>query len=618
MSAPYGSMKHYVSYLGYRFSHFYSLHAIRPEPVIDILRTAGNYSVRQYRKTAGFIYPYYLKFKNDFKEIINPVLVRYYVILDRVRFRMNAAWLLLSQKTWFKRICQTFVTIRARAKEIIAVSFQFVKVQLKRIPEPEWFIKSRKIYNENEKIIKFRTISTRKIITSEKVNTRALIWSVVFVLVAYSGFHKVLEFTYKSDIENELSHFFEREINIKSLSFDFFPGIRLLASNVLSRNDSGEIDARIHGIYLGVDFKELLQGDLDINYLHIDDATVDQKFLLSLPSTFSKPADNEEEDSSININTFTAAPVKVLTDRQNDLGDYRVTVVMNQDKNLKIVKITPAQSNNMTLTITPDGDVFAFNLTASNWTIPGVYPIELQSTEITGTLYDDKLVTKNISGELYGGRFNGDLSLMWPDQVSLITSLELTDVDSGMLLQSTGKKIITGKMDYKGVLKVSDLVSHNLWLNTWIKADFRFKNGVIYKADLEKASSLMEKKETREDKTRFENFRGRIFADRGNITLDKLEISSSALAAAGKLKVNKNNNLDGELDVGLNNTKGILTVPIKISGTVDTPSLRPTNEAMAGAAVGTAVLGPGIGTALGVKAGKAVSWFKSLINKEKQ
>ena len=84
------------------------------------------------------------------------------------------------------------------------------------------------------------------------------------------------------------------------------------------------------------------------------------------------------------------------------------------------------------------------------------------------------------------------------------------------------------------------------------------------------------------------------------------------------MNINHKNYLDGEIEVGVNNSKGILTVPLSISGTVDEPVIRPTKEPMVGGAVGTAILGPGIGTALGVKAGKAYNWFKELLQSDEK
>ena len=44
-------------------------------------------------------------------------------------------------------------------------------------------------------------------------------------------------------------------------------------------------------------------------------------------------------------------------------------------------------------------------------------------------------------------------------------------------------------------------------------------------------------------------------------------------------------------------------VPLNVAGTVDSPSLYPTGASMAGAAIGTAIMGPGIGTSVGAKVG---------------
>ncbi|MDH5436182.1 MAG: AsmA-like C-terminal region-containing protein, partial [Gammaproteobacteria bacterium] len=517
---------------------------------------------------------------------------------------------------WFTRLNRNISVIRKRIKKVSNDCYLVIVQQLNRIPEPAWVAVVGKIYNEHEGIARIRNISKKKIISGEKAHARTIIWSMVFVIVTYSMFHKALEFAYKSDIENELGIFFDRKINIDSLEFGFFPGVKLLARGVSSSNFEGKPDARIQSIYLGVNFSELLWGDLNINYLHLDHATVDQDFLLGLPATFNKPQSKTDESSSLNINTFTAGPVKVVTDSNKSLGDYRVTVVMTPEKNLKLVKVMPASSSNMTLVITPYNEIFRFDLQASNWKIPGEYSIVLKSADVKGTLNNAKLVTSEMKGELYGGSFNGNLSLMWSDKINLNSSIRLDNVDSGKLLQSAGQKIITGKMDYKGILNINDMGSGDTWPNTYIKADFRFKNGVIHKADLEKASSLVNKNGTRGGQTRFDEFKGKIFSESGNMQLKNIEISSSALAAQGYLKVSRNNKLDGEVDVGLNNTKGILSIPLKISGVIDEPTLRPTNEAMAGAAIGTAIL-PGIGTALGVKVGKAVSWFKNVIKEDK-
>ena len=56
----------------------------------------------------------------------------------------------------------------------------------------------------------------------------------------------------------------------------------------------------------------------------------------------------------------------------------------------------------------------------------------------------------------------------------------------------------------------------------------------------------------------------------------------------------------------------LTAIPLQVSGTLDKPMVFPTKTAIAGAVAGTAILGPGVGTSLGIKAGSAVDKIKGL------
>jgi len=79
-----------------------------------------------------------------------------------------------------------------------------------------------------------------------------------------------------------------------------------------------------------------------------------------------------------------------------------------------------------------------------------------------------------------------------------------------------------------------------------------------------------------------------------------LKARSGMLTASGHLRL-FNRKLDGEMAVDL--VDGVVGMPLKIGGTMSEPEVSLTGGALAGAAVGTAVL-PGVGTALGARAGQ--------------
>jgi hypothetical protein len=82
-----------------------------------------------------------------------------------------------------------------------------------------------------------------------------------------------------------------------------------------------------------------------------------------------------------------------------------------------------------------------------------------------------------------------------------------------------------------------------------------------------------------------------------------LEISSGLLKATGDVTISKTKELSGDVSAAVRGTASLIATPLSLSGTVDDPVVRPSKAALAGAAVGTAIL-PGVGTAIGAKAGE--------------
>jgi hypothetical protein len=91
--------------------------------------------------------------------------------------------------------------------------------------------------------------------------------------------------------------------------------------------------------------------------------------------------------------------------------------------------------------------------------------------------------------------------------------------------------------------------------------------------------------------------------DRGEYAFSELEIASGVLKAQGDITVHVDKKLSGMVRAELRGTGSIVSMPFDVSGTTSDPSLFPTRGAIAGAAVGTVIL-PGIGTAVGIKAGE--------------
>jgi len=126
---------------------------------------------------------------------------------------------------------------------------------------------------------------------------------------------------------------------------------------------------------------------------------------------------------------------------------------------------------------------------------------------------------------------------------------------------------------------------------------------VISKADLVRAAGNQMKEGCKGGSTQFDQLSG-LHLDRCRwVSFRKLKVSPGAMNAECKLDVFPQQQLSGLLDTDLKGTATLISMPLVVFGTLSDPILRPTGSALAGAAVDKAILEPGLGTALGIKAG---------------
>jgi uncharacterized membrane protein len=81
-----------------------------------------------------------------------------------------------------------------------------------------------------------------------------------------------------------------------------------------------------------------------------------------------------------------------------------------------------------------------------------------------------------------------------------------------------------------------------------------------------------------------------------------VETRSGALSASGKARL-FNHHIEAEFAVDV--VKGVVGVPLKVTGPVDNITVSVPGGAVAGAVVGTAVF-PGVGTVIGARLGAAI------------
>ncbi|SCK06501.1 AsmA-like C-terminal region [Variovorax sp. HW608] len=209
--------------------------------------------------------------------------------------------------------------------------------------------------------------------------------------------------------------------------------------------------------------------------------------------------------------------------------------------------------------------------------------------------------------ELGDGTWNGSMRLESGDDghLRLTAALEAKNVDLTAFVRSFGRhSAIEGKLT--GPTEVDSVGANvgELIRRLHTRTRFTIAPATITGFDLARAVTAPDV--ARGGQTRLEALTGTLDTQSTEdgilLRYSQLKARSGVLTASGTATV-LNRKLDGEAAVDI--VDGVVGVPLKIGGTLDAPVLSLTGAALAGAAVGTAVL-PGVGTAIGARVGQAM------------
>ncbi len=266
--------------------------------------------------------------------------------------------------------------------------------------------------------------------------------------------------------------------------------------------------------------------------------------------------------------------------------------------------------------VTPKDAGHLILISAEKWTSPVGLPLLINKASIEMYLEGSQLDIPKIDLALYNGKLTGNALLSWTKGWRTSGKLYVNNmsVKEPSVLVSKAVYLsgnLSGDGGFSAAAKDASALSDNLHM------DFKFnvKNGVLHGLDLVKLTSVLIKQSSGGE-TQFDEFSG-VFNVKGKqYALRNINMRSGLLAASGQVKVKPDKALDGVVEVELKKGLSLAAIPLQISGTVANPSVFPTKAAMAGAVAGTAILGPGVGTSLGIKAGGAVDKIKGLFQSD--
>ncbi|GAB6040846.1 AsmA family protein [Endothiovibrio diazotrophicus] len=398
---------------------------------------------------------------------------------------------------------------------------------------------------------------------------------------------------YRQELAQRLTERFGQPVTVASLRPSLLPVTGVTVEGIAFA-DGGRLDR----VDVPLDLGALLHGRVEIPSLRVTGGELPLRALVGI-------AARDAGGGGVGVRELR---LRNLTLRHGEaqLGPFAADIPLGGEVGFHRSEIHQ-NDGSLSLHLLPTPEGIQLTLVLDHWHSPLPPRLVIDRLRAEGVLHEGRITLSALEGAAYGGTLGGGGELSWGEGWRLAHRFNLKGVALEPLLKALGEpRRLSGRLDADGNLALSADDPARLFHHPELDADFVIHQGVLHNADLEQAARNLVAEEQKGGETPFERCAGHLALRGGDLALGGLTIASTALEAAGGVKVRGLNELEGEIDVGLKGAAMIASIPLHVGGTVAEPSLRLTNEAIAGAGAGSAILGPGIGTAVGIKAGQLV------------
>lgn len=414
---------------------------------------------------------------------------------------------------------------------------------------------------------------------------------------------------YRPQIERMASEKLKEPVSLKGLRLAGLP----LPHVVIDGIEVGKSGIRVGRVAVTPDLASLLTDTKLIRSIEISGLVLNQRALDRIPLWMQ--ADPKAKPSGFTVRVQSLRLDNALLQLQKaSFGPFDARVAIAADGTPERADIS-TRDGKLRLAIKPSGGSFAVDLQATGWRPPLGPPILFDELKIKGVATLNEADLSDVRAKLYGGTVTGKTTIGWQKGLQLkgiyaVNAVELRDLVPLFSPETRLSGRLTAKPVFAGSAPKPELLKNALKLET----PFDIRDGVLQGIDLKKAATNLIKKDS-SGETRFDTLSGHFAMNRGTQRITKLQVVSGSLAADGHVTIAPDQALSGRINAQVKaGTVAAATVPLNVSGTVDSPLVLPTGASMAGAAVGTAILGPGVGTTIGAKVG---NWAESLFGGDK-
>ncbi len=415
---------------------------------------------------------------------------------------------------------------------------------------------------------------------------------------------------YIPQIEKEVSAKLNEPVSIKSIRLVVLPLPHLKIDGITVGKAE---DIKLGKVLVTPELLSLLGSPKIIRSIEIESLNVAEHGIGKI-FAWSKPDPRRpDQPAAFRVESIRLDNATVTLDKTS-LGPFDARVRLDSKGAAQDASIT-TQDGKLKAVIKPDEKSnYQIEATAKAWKPPFGPAVLFDELAVKGIATANAADFSHVSAKLYGGTVNGKATLGWEKGVRLKGALDVNQIELKSLvpLFSPGTPV-TGRLSAKPVFSASAADAGLLTNALRVETPFSVHNGVLHGVDIQSAATNLFKQGQKGGETRFDQLTGHLVMERGAYRFTGLKVASGVLAADGNVNISPRKELAGRVTAHVKALGTSAAVPLNVSGTVDSPLLLPTGASIAGAAVGTAILGPGVGTTVGAKVG---GWAEGLFGKK--
>ena len=409
---------------------------------------------------------------------------------------------------------------------------------------------------------------------------------------------------YRPEIEQKASAALKEPVRLKSLKLAGLPLPHVIV-NGIEIGKGGDI--KVGSVSVTPDLWSLLTDIKIIRSIDVDGLVINQKAVDKIPvwtktDPKAKPAAFTVRVQSVRLNNA------LLQLQKASFGPFDAHITLNDAGAPEQADIS-TRDGKLKAELKPSGKNFSLDVQAKGWRPPAGPPILFDELLIKGTATLNDANLSDIKAKMYGGTVTGKSAIGWQKGLQVkgdytVNAIELRDLVPLFSPETKLSGRLTAKPVFSANAPDADQLAKMLKLDT----PFDIRDGVLQGIDIQKAATSLITKDS-SGQTRFDTLSGHFAMERGTQRITDLKVASGSLAADGNVTIAPDKALSGRINAQVKTGIGSAVVPLNVSGTLDEPRALPTGASMTGAAVGTAILGPGVGTSVGAKVG---NWADSL------